>query len=91
MMFSITSKLTEKQAKLFQHPGGLMRLIAISIVILAGAVMASAGVIANTVPATIFGVALMGIASLLFIVEWWPVPSQARHAGVPSAAAAKTA
>jgi hypothetical protein len=68
-----------------------MRLIAISIVILAGAVLASAGVMANTVLATICGVGLMGIASLLFIVEWWPVPSSVKSAGVPLASKARAA
>jgi hypothetical protein len=75
-----------------------MRLIALSIVILAGAVMASAGVIADALPAMrqynsleICGLALVAIASLLFIVEWWPVPSSVKSAGVPLASKARAA
>jgi len=53
-------------------------MIALSIVILAGAVMASAGVIADALPSTrqysqlpIYGLLLAGAASVLFAIEWW--------------------
>ena len=55
-----------------------MRLIALSIVIMAGAIMASAGAIADGMPNThvysqlpTFGVLLVVGASALFVIEWW--------------------
>jgi hypothetical protein len=55
-----------------------MRLIALSIVILAGAVMASAGVIAEALPGArrynyldVYGLLLVGFACILLVAEWW--------------------
>jgi hypothetical protein len=60
-----------------------MRLVALSIVILAGALMAGAGVIADALPAArqhnsleACGLVVVGIAILLFVIEWWPMPSR---------------
>ena len=61
-----------------------MRLIALSIIVLAGALMAGAGVIAENLPNThwrneldVFGLLLIGFACLLFTVEWFlGVPRQ---------------
>jgi hypothetical protein len=58
-----------------------MRMIALSIVILAGTIMASAGVIANALPSVRYyndlplpGLLLAGIATIMLIIEWWPMP-----------------
>ncbi len=64
-----------------------MRLIALSIVILAGAVMASAGAIADALPSArqysqlpVYGLVLVGAASILFAIEWWSGLSRKRAA-----------
>ena len=58
-----------------------MRLIAISIVIFSGAVLAAAGTIAEAltparvhIPSGTFGLLLVGASTLLFVLEWWPLP-----------------
>ena len=54
-----------------------MRLLAVSVVVLAGVVMAAAGVVAENLPSTRtrnnleeFGLALTGLACVLFVLEW---------------------
>jgi hypothetical protein len=66
-----------------------MRLIALSIVILAGAVMASAGVIADALPNArqfsqlpVCGLLLVGAGCVLFAIEWWS--GRSRDTGAPS-------
>lgn len=59
----------------------MMRLIALSIVILAGSLMAAAGAIADALPGArqysqlpLFGLLLVGAAGVMFVIEWWPTP-----------------
>jgi hypothetical protein len=65
-----------------------MRLIALSIVILAGALMAAAGTIADALPNTrqysqlpLFGLLLVGVAGVMFVIEWWPTPVEKHVVG----------
>jgi hypothetical protein len=70
-----------------------MRLIGLSILVLSGALMASAGTIANSLPGVaryndlpLYGLLLAGVATVMFIIEWWPIsnaPSRALSSGKP--------
>ena len=69
-----------------------MRLISLSIIILAGAIMASAGTVADALPAArqysqlpICGLLLVGIAGVMFVVEWWPAPARRAASHDPAA------
>ena len=70
-----------------------MRLLAVSIVILAGVVMATGGVIAENLPGTrtrndldLFGLLLTGFGCVLFTLEWlagWSVRDGAEPGPAP--------
>jgi len=53
-----------------------MRLIACSIVVLTGGLMASLGKLAESFN---WGMIVLGIGLVLFVIEWWPMPPEKKR------------
>lgn len=58
-----------------------MRLIAISIVVCAGAAVTSVATLANNRDVQAFGVVMIGVSGVMFTIEWWPVAAVRKGAG----------
>jgi hypothetical protein len=57
-----------------------MRLMALSVVVLAGAVVTAAATVAGNGDMMKVGMGMLVVTGGLFVIEWWPMPREVKGA-----------